>query len=63
MKGMMKMSKGELLIRLISDEVLIEPSLLMEDVNFITEIKKLINEKIQFNQIKNNMVEWCNNNY
>ena len=58
-----KMSKGELLIRLISDEVLIEPSLLMEDDNFITEIKKLINEKIQFNQIKNNMVEWCNNNY
>ena len=57
------MSKGELLIRLISDEVLIEPSLLMEDVNFITEIKKLINEKIQFNQIKNNMIEWCNNNY
>ena len=58
-----KMSKGELLIRLISDEVLIEPSLLMEDDNFITEIKKLINEKIQFNQIKNNMIEWCNNNY
>jgi hypothetical protein len=57
------MSKGELLIRLISDEVLIEPSLLMENDNFITEIKKLINEKIQFNQIKNNMVEWCNNNY
>tara|TARA_R100000426_G_C4788796_1_gene97686 strand:- start:557 stop:730 length:174 start_codon:yes stop_codon:yes gene_type:complete len=57
------MSKGELLIRLISDEVLIEPSLLMEDENFITEIKKLINEKIQFNHIKNNMVEWCNNNY
>jgi len=57
------MSKGELLIRLISDEVLIEPSFLMEDDNFITEIKKLINEKIQFNQIKNNMVEWCNNNY
>jgi len=57
------MSKGELLISLISDEVLIEPSLLMEDDNFITEIKKLINEKIQFNQIKNNMVEWCNNNY
>ena len=57
------MSKGELLIRLISDEVLIEPSLLMEDDNFITEIKKLINEKIQFNQIKNNMIEWCNNNY
>tara|TARA_B100000214_G_scaffold36667_1_gene23085 strand:- start:1170 stop:1343 length:174 start_codon:yes stop_codon:yes gene_type:complete len=57
------MSKGELLIRLISDEVLIEPSLLMEDENFITEIKKLINKKIQFNHIKNNMVEWCNNNY
>ena len=57
------MSKGELLIRLISDEALIEPSILMEDVKFITEIKKLINEKIQFNQIKNNMVEWCNNNY
>jgi|TARA_B110000858_G_scaffold167022_1_gene194669 hypothetical protein len=57
------MSKGELLISLISGEVEIEPSFLMEDVNFTTEIKKLINKKIEFNKIKNAMIKWCNNNY
>tara|TARA_R110001606_G_scaffold323814_1_gene470631 strand:- start:2861 stop:3034 length:174 start_codon:yes stop_codon:yes gene_type:complete len=57
------MSKGELLISLISGEVEIEPSFLMEDVKFTTEIKKLINKKIEFNKVKNAMIKWCNNNY
>ena len=57
------MSKGELLISLISSKVLIDPSVLMENVNFTTEIKRLIKKKIEFNKVKNTMIKWCNNNY
>ena len=57
------MSKGELLISLISSKVLIDPSVLMEDLNFTTEIKRLIKKKIEFNKVKNAMIKWCNNNY
>ena len=57
------MSKGEKLILLVSGEVSISPSLLMEDKNFVKQAKKLINQKLNFETIKNKLVDWCNNNY
>jgi len=57
------MSKGEKLILLVSGEVLISPSLLMEDNNFVKQAKKLINQKLDFETVKNKLVDWCNNNY
>ena len=57
------MSKGEKLILLVSGEVSISPSLLMEDNNFIKQAKKLINQKLDFETVKNKLVDWCNNNY
>ena len=57
------MSKGEKLILLVSGEVSISPNLLMEDNNFVKQAKKLINQKLNFETIKNKLVDWCNNNY
>lgn len=57
------MSKGEKLILLVSGEVSISPNLLMEDSSFIKQAKKLINQKLDFETIKNKLVDWCNNNY
>ena len=57
------MSKGEKLILLVSGEVSISPSLLMEDNNFVKQAKKLINQKLDFETVKNKLVNWCNNNY
>jgi len=57
------MSKGEKLILLVSGEVSISPSLLMEDNNFIKQAKKLINQKLNFDTVKEKLVDWCNNNY
>jgi hypothetical protein len=57
------MSKGEKLILLVSGEVSISPSLLMEDNNFVKQAKKLINQKLNFDTVKNKLVDWCNNNY
>ena len=57
------MSKGEKLILLVSGEVSISPNLLMEDNNFVKQAKKLINQKLDFETIKNKLVDWCNNNY
>ena len=57
------MSKGEKLILLVSGEVSISPSLLMEDNNFVKQAKKLINQKLDFETVKNKLVDWCNNNY
>ena len=57
------MSKGEKLILLVSGEVSISPSLLMEDKNFVKQAKKLINQKLNFETVKNKLVDWCNNNY
>lgn len=57
------MSKGEILISLISGETCISPSMLMEDTKFLKEIKKLISQKINFNTVKEKMINWCNNNY
>ena len=57
------MSKGEKLILLVSGEVLISPSLLMENKNFIKQAKKLISQKINFYTVKDKLVDWCNNNY
>ena len=57
------MSKGEKLILLVSGEVSISPNLLMEDSNFVKQAKKLINQKLDFETVKNKLVDWCNNNY
>ena len=57
------MSKGEKLILLVSGEVSISPSLLMEDNNFVKQAKKLINQKLNFDTVKQKLVNWCNNNY
>jgi len=57
------MSKGEKLILLVSGEVSISPSLLMEDNNFVKQAKKLINQKLNFDTVKQKLVDWCNNNY
>jgi len=57
------MSKGEKLILLVSGEVSISPSLLMEDKNFVKQTKKLINQKLNFDTVKEKLVDWCNNNY
>ena len=57
------MSKGEKLILLVSGEVLISPSLLMENKNFIKQAKKLVSQKINFYTVKDKLVDWCNNNY
>ena len=57
------MSKGEKLILLVSGEVSISPGLLMEDKNFVKQAKKLINQKLNFDTVKEKLVDWCNNNY
>ena len=57
------MSKGEKLILLVSGEVSISPNLLMEDSNFVKQAKKLIKQKLDFDTIKNKLVDWCKNNY
>lgn len=57
------MSKGEILIRLVSSETCINPSLLMEDKKFVAQAKKLIKNKLEFMVVKDKLVKWCNNNY
>jgi hypothetical protein len=57
------MSKGEKLILLVSGEVSISPNFLMEDSNFVKQAKKLINQKLDFETVKNKLVDWCKNNY
>tara|TARA_B100000424_G_scaffold209892_1_gene167241 strand:+ start:277 stop:456 length:180 start_codon:yes stop_codon:yes gene_type:complete len=59
----MKISKGEMLIELIAGEVLIDPALLMSDNKFDKEVRRLIKNKLPFIEVKNKMVEWCNNQY
>tara|TARA_R100000951_G_scaffold97682_1_gene87375 strand:+ start:50 stop:223 length:174 start_codon:yes stop_codon:yes gene_type:complete len=57
------MSKGEKLILLVSSEVSIAPNFLMEDSNFVKQAKKLIKQKLDFDTVKNKLVDWCKNNY
>lgn len=57
------MSKGEKLTLLVSSEVSIAPNFLMDDSNFIKQAKKLINQKLDFETVKNKLIDWCNNNY
>ena len=57
------MSKGEKLILLVSGEVSISPGLLMEDKNFVKQAKKLISQKLNFDIVKDKLVDWCKNNY
>ncbi len=57
------MNKGILLIQLVSNETLIEPTLLMDNKEFVLQAKKLINQKLNFDVIKSKLVKWVNNNY
>lgn len=57
------MSKGEKLILLVSGEVSIAPNFLMEDSNFVKQAKKLIKQKLDFDTVKDKLVDWCKNNY
>ena len=57
------MSKGEILISLVSGETCINEALLMEDENFINEAKRLIKQKLEFYTIKDRLTQWCENNY
>ena len=57
------MSKGEKLILLVSGEVSISPDFLMEDNNFVKQAKKLISQKLDFDTVKDKLVNWCKNNY
>jgi len=57
------MNKGILLIQLVSNETLIEPNLLMNNKEFVLQVKKLINQKLNFDVIKSKLVKWVNNNY
>ena len=59
----MKMNKGEFLVRCIAGESLLDPAELMEDSNFVKEIKKLIKQNLELNEIKNKMIKWCERNY
>ena len=58
-----QMSKGEKLILLVSGEVSISPNFLMEDSNFVKQAKKLIKQKLDFDTVKDKLVDWCKNNY
>jgi len=58
-----KKNKGVLLINLISSETSIEPNFLIEDKQFIKKVKALIKQKINFFDIKNKMVQWCQKNF
>ena len=59
----MKMNKGEFLVRCIAGESLLNPAELMDDSNFVKEIKKLIKQNLELNEIKNKMINWCERNY
>ncbi len=59
----MKMNKGEFLVRCIAGESLLDPAELMGDSNFVKEIKKLIKQNLELNEIKNKMINWCQRNY
>ena len=59
----MKMNKGEFLVRCIAGESLLDPAELMDDSNFVKEIKKLIKQNLELNEIKNKMINWCQRNY
>ena len=60
---MNNISKGEALISLVSEETTIYSGQLMENQEFVTEAKRLIEDKLAFNTVKDNLVEWVNNNY
>ena len=60
---MNNISKGEALISLVSEETTIYSGQLMENPEFVSETKRLIKDKLAFNTVKDNLVEWVNNNY
>ena len=55
--------KGEALISLVSQETSVYAGQLMENKEFVSEAKRLIKDKLAFNTVKDNLVEWVNNNY
>tara|TARA_R100001530_G_scaffold46877_1_gene35237 strand:+ start:798 stop:980 length:183 start_codon:yes stop_codon:yes gene_type:complete len=60
---MNNISKGEALISLVSEETTVYSGELMENSEFVAEAKRLIKDKLTFNTVKDNLVEWVNNNY
>jgi hypothetical protein len=60
---MNNISKGEALISLVSQETSVYAGQLMENKEFVSEAKRLIKDKLAFNTVKDNLVEWVNNNY
>jgi len=60
---MNNISKGEALISLVSEETTVYSGELMENSEFVAEAKRLIKDKLGFNTVKDNLVEWVNNNY
>ena len=60
---MSNISKGEVLISLVSQETSVYAGQLMENKEFVSEAKRLIKDKLAFNTVKDNLVEWVNNNY
>lgn len=60
---MNNISKGEALISLVSQETTVYSGQLMENPEFVAEAKRLIEDKLAFNTVKDNLVEWVNNNY
>ena len=60
---MSNISKGEALISLVSEETTVYSGELMENSEFVSEAKRLIKDKLAFNTVKDNLVEWVNNNY
>jgi len=57
------LSKGEVLISLVSQETSVYAGQLMENKEFVLEAKRLIKNKLAFNTVKDNLVKWVNNNY
>jgi hypothetical protein len=60
---MNNISKGEALISLVSEETTVYSGELMQNQAFVSEAKRLIKDKLAFNTVKDNLVEWVNNNY
>ena len=60
---MNNISKGEALISLVSEETTVYSGELMQNPEFVSEAKRLIKDKLAFNTVKDNLVEWVNNNY
>jgi len=59
----MKMSKGEFIVESVAVENLIDPSLLMENPNFINQAKSIIKQYPNINDVIKHLNKWVNENY